>query len=63
MVGSEDPLQHFLKGIFVQEGSSGTRFDHGQFKLKPLLFMPPYSVVVGGGEQCGFRILLRDSKQ
>ena len=33
-MGSEDPLQIFLKGIFVQEGSSGTRFDHGQFEIK-----------------------------
>ena len=24
----------FLKGIFVQEGSSGTRFDHDQFEIK-----------------------------
>ena len=34
MVGSEDQLQNFLKGIFVQEESSGTRFDHGQFEIK-----------------------------
>ena len=33
-VGSEDQLQNFVKGIFVQEGSSGTRFDHGQFEIK-----------------------------
>ena len=40
-VGSEDLLQDFfLKGIFVQEGSSGTRYDHGQFELKPSLFTP-----------------------
>ena len=32
-VGSEDQLQIFLKGIFVQEGSSGTNFDHGNLKL------------------------------
>ena len=24
----------FLKGIFVQEGPSGTRIDHGQFEIK-----------------------------
>ena len=30
-VGSEDPLQNFLKGIFFQDGSSVTRVDHGQF--------------------------------
>ena len=29
-VGSEDQLQNLVKGIFVQEGSSRTRFDHGQ---------------------------------
>ena len=34
MVGSEDQLQIFLRGIFVQEGSSGTHFDHGQFEIK-----------------------------
>ena len=35
-VGSDNPLQSFffLKGIFVQDGSSGTRFDHGQFEIK-----------------------------
>ena len=39
MVGSEDPLQKFLNGLFVQEGSSGTRFDHGKFEtyLHPAL--------------------------
>ena len=26
----EDLLQNVLKGIFVQEGSIGIRFDHGQ---------------------------------
>ena len=41
MVGSEDQHQFFfLKGIFVQEGSNGTCFDHGQLKLKPSLFTP-----------------------
>ena len=32
--GSEDQLQNFLKGVFVQEGSSGRCFDHGQFEIK-----------------------------
>ena len=42
MVGSEDPLQTFLKGIFVQEGSSGTRFDHGLFEIKTFpIYAPP----------------------
>ena len=40
MVGSEDPLQFYLKGMFVQDGSSGTHFDYGQIKIKPPLFMP-----------------------
>ena len=42
-MGSEDPLQKiFLKGIFVQEGSSGTRFDHGQFEIKTFpIYAPP----------------------
>ena len=42
MVGSEDPLQNFFKGIFVQEGSSGTRFDHGLFEIKTFpIYAPP----------------------
>ena len=42
MVGSDDPLQNFLKGIFAQEGSSGTRFDHGQFEIKTFpIYAPP----------------------
>ena len=42
-VGSEDQLQFFLKGIFVQEGSSGTCFDHGQFEIKTFpIYAPPY---------------------
>ena len=42
MVGSKDPPQFFLKGIFVQEGSSGTRFDHGQFEMKTFpIYAPP----------------------
>ena len=41
-VGSEDPLQIF-KGIFVQEGSSEIRFDHGQFEIKTFpIYAPPY---------------------
>ena len=40
-VGSEDPL-HFFKGIFVQDGSSGTLFDHGQSEIKTfLIYTPP----------------------
>ena len=30
----------FLKGIFVQEGSSGARFDHGKFEIKTLSYLP-----------------------
>ena len=41
-VGSKEPLQFFLKGIFVEEGSSGTRFDHGQF------YSPPHSTCILG---------------
>ena len=35
-------FKNFLKGIFVQEGSSGTRFDHGQFEIKtfPIYTLP-----------------------
>ena len=41
-VGSEDQLQNFLKGVFVQEGSSGTRLDHGQFEIKIFpIYVPP----------------------
>ena len=39
-VGTEDQLQIFLKGTLVQEGSSGTRFDHGQFEIETFLFTP-----------------------
>ena len=46
-VGSEDPLQIFLKGIFVQEGSSGTRSDHGQFEIKSSLFTPHPGTHIG----------------
>ena len=43
MVGSEDQLQIFLKVVFVQKGSSGTRFDHGQFEIKTFpIYAPPY---------------------
>ena len=39
----------FLKGIFVQKGSSGTRFDHGQFEIKtfPIYAPPPIVESVG----------------
>ena len=37
-VGSEEPLNFFFpKGISVQEGSSGTHFDHGQFEINTFL--------------------------
>ena len=41
-----------LKGIFVQKGSSGTRFDHGQFEIEtfptstPLCFSTSYNASV-----------------
>ena len=47
-LGSEDQLQFFLKGIFVQEGSSGTRFDHGQFEIKTF---PIYACPTGQVKQ------------
>ena len=46
-VGSEDQPQIFLKGIFVQEGSSGTRFDHGQFEIKTFPIYARPSVEAG----------------
>ena len=42
-VGSEDQLQFLLKGMFVQEGSSETGFNHGKFEIKT--FPSPYSVI------------------
>ena len=46
-VGSEDNFKIFLKGVFVQEGSSGTRFDHGQYKIKTFPFYtPPYYRII-----------------
>ena len=39
-MGSEDLTSIFLKGIFVQEGSSGTCFGPANLKLKPSLFTP-----------------------
>ena len=39
---SEDLLQNVLKGIFVKEGSSETRFDHGQFEIETFtIYAPP----------------------
>ena len=32
--GLKTNFKIFSKGIFVQEGSNGTRFDHGQFEIK-----------------------------
>ena len=44
-MGSEDPLQNLLKGIFVQEGSSGGHFGHGQFEIKTFpIYAPPYYI-------------------
>ena len=35
----------FSKGIFVQEGPNGTRFDHGQFGIKTFpIYAPPYYI-------------------
>ena len=44
--GLKTHFKFFLKGIFVQEGSSGTRFDHGQFEIKtfPIYALPYYTV-------------------
>ena len=52
-VGSVDPLQYFLKGHnFVREGSSGTRFDHGQFKIKTFpIYAPPHHTTALTGQQ------------
>ena len=48
-MGSEDTLKIFLKGIFVQKGSSGTCFDHGQFEIKtfPIYTSSEFIVVIG----------------
>ena len=41
--GVSRPTSIVLKGISVQEGSNGTRFDHGQFEIKTfLIYAPPY---------------------
>ena len=41
--GLKTHFKIFLKGIYVQEGSSGTRFDHGQFEIKTFpIYAPPY---------------------
>ena len=35
----------FAKGVFVQEGSSGTRFEHDQFEIKTFpIYAPPYYI-------------------
>ena len=41
-MGFEDTLKIFLKGKFVQKGSSGICFDHGQFEIKtfPIYTLP-----------------------
>ena len=42
--GLKTNFKFFLKGIFVQERSSGTRFDHGQFEIKIFpIYAQPYS--------------------
>ena len=44
MMGSEDKLTIVLKGKmkYVQKGSSGTYFDHGQFEIKTFpIYAPP----------------------
>ena len=51
MVGPEDPLQICLKGIFVQEGSSGTRFDHSQIEIKTFP-IPVLLYIYTGGLCC-----------
>ena len=51
-VGSEDQLQNFLKGVFVQERSSGTCFDHGQFEVKTFpIYAPPYYIYPYGRQR------------
>ena len=52
MVGYEDPLQK----AFVQEGASGTQFDHGRFEIKtsPIYAHPtPYYGFKIGHSQTG----------
>ena len=40
--GLKTHFNFFLKGIFAQEGSSGTRFDHGQIENKTFsIYAPP----------------------
>ena len=48
----------FLKGIFVQEGSSRTRFDHGQFKNKTLPYSHP-ALLLRGKYEKSWQILIR----
>ena len=40
--GLKTNFKLFIRGIFVQEGSSGTRFDYGQFEIKtfPIYALP-----------------------
>ena len=38
--GLKNNFKKFLKVIFVQEGSNGTRFDHGQFEIKTFPYTP-----------------------
>ena len=40
--GLKTNFKIFLKGIYVQEGSSGTPFDYGQFEIKTFpIYAPP----------------------
>ena len=43
--GLKTNFEIFLKCIFVQEGSSGSRFDHGRFEIKTFpIYAPPYCI-------------------
>ena len=43
--GLKTHFKIFLKGIFVQEGSSGIRFDHGKFEIKTFpIYTLPYCI-------------------
>ena len=40
--GLKTHFKFLLKGIFIQEGSSGAQFDHGQFEIKTFpIYAPP----------------------
>ena len=49
--GLKTNFKFCLKGIFVQKGSSGTCFDHGQFEIKTFpIYTPPYQTASLGIE-------------